>query len=56
MAGTTLTTLREPSRHFCNNKLHLDALVTTDQFALHQFGAVCRDDIFVLRFESVASN
>ena len=37
VAGTTpMTTLRKPSHHFCNNKLHLDALATTGQFALHQ--------------------
>ena len=27
----------------------------TDEFALHQFGAVYGDDIFVLRFESIVS-
>ena len=33
--------------------LHLDAFTSTDEFALHQFGTVCGEDIFVLRFENV---
>ena len=35
--------------------LHLDAFTSTNEFALHQFGAICGDDIFVLRFEHVVS-
>ena len=29
--------------------------ITTDEFILHQFGAICGNDIFVLRFENVVS-
>ena len=35
-------------------QLQLDALTTTNEFVLHQLGAICGDDIFVLRFESIA--
>ena len=35
--------------------LHLDVFTSTDEFALHQFGTVRREDIFVLRFENVVS-
>ena len=37
-------------------QLHLDVFTTTDEFTLRQFGAVCGDDIFILKFKSVVSN
>ena len=61
VAGTTpVTTLREPSIVFAGTQtktqLHLDTLTKTDGFALHQFGAIYGEDIFVFRFKSVVSN
>ena len=50
MAGTTPVAILRIIR------LHLDVFTTIDEFTLHQFGAVCGDDIFVLKFESVVSN
>ena len=36
--------------------IHLNTFNSTDEVTLHWFGAICRDDIFVLRVESVVSN
>ena len=36
--------------------IHLKTFNSTNEVTLHQFGAICRDGIFVLRVESVVSN
>ena len=41
--------------HKVANFIHLDAFTSTNEFALHQFGAICGADIFVLKFENVVS-
>ena len=52
MAGTTPVTLIEHTLTH-NKGFHLPTL--TDELVLHQFGAICGDDIFKFIFENVVS-
>ena len=53
VADTTLVTIFEDTFTQTGGWFHLP--ISTDELTLHQFGTVCRDDIFRFIFENVVS-
>ena len=53
MASTTPVTILEDTFALTGGWFHLP--ISTDEFTLHQFGAVCGEDIFKFIFENVVS-
>ena len=52
MAGTTPVT---PFRGYTGADEEFHLPISTDEFTLHQFGAVCGDDILKFIFENIVS-
>ena len=53
MVGTTSVTILEDTFVLTGGWFHLP--ISIDEFMLHQFGAVCGEDIFIFIFENVVS-